>query len=134
MNNITVNWAEDYTGQVSISVFATNECGDGPVSDNFEVSVMNTFSINENELDVAVSVFPNPNHGSFTIKLTSNANENVKMQIRSILGEVVFTDEEVNVNGELVKEIDLSKYAEGIYFLVLENNNKVLTEKIVVQQ
>jgi PKD repeat protein len=134
MNNLTVSWAEDYTGQVSISVFASNECGDGPVSDNFDVSVMNTFSINENELDVAVSVYPNPNNGSFTIKLSSSANENVKMQIRSILGEVVFTDEELNVNGELVKEIDLSNYAEGIYFLVLENNNKVLTEKIVVQQ
>ena len=56
------------------------------------------------------------------------------MQIRSILGEVVFTDQELTVNGEFVKEIDLSNYAEGIYFLVLENNNKVLTQKIVIQQ
>jgi PKD repeat protein len=134
MNNLSVSWAEDFTGQVSISVFATNDCGDGPVSDNFEVSVMNTFSINENELDVDVSVFPNPNNGNFTIRLSSNSNESVKMQIRSILGEVVFTDQELTVNGEFVKEIDLSNYAEGIYFLVLENNNKVLTQKIVIQQ
>jgi hypothetical protein len=56
------------------------------------------------------------------------------MQIRNIIGEVLFAEEDLSINGEFVKVIDLSSYAEGIYFLVLENNNKILTEKIVVQK
>ncbi|MDT8394547.1 MAG: T9SS type A sorting domain-containing protein, partial [Bacteroidales bacterium] len=134
MNNLTITWSEDFTGEAAISVFATNDCGDGPISDNFDVSVMNTFSIIENDLNIGVSVFPNPNNGSFTIKLSSEHGQVIKMQIRSILGEVIFSEEELKVDGEYVKESDLSNYAEGIYFLLLENNNKVLTEKIVVQK
>jgi len=134
MYSLNVTWANDFKGQAFISVFGTNDCGDGPVSANYEVSVENTFSINEDELNVGVSVYPNPNNGSFTIKLSSEENENVRMQIRNIIGEVLFAEEDLNINGEFVKVIDLSSYAEGIYFLVLENNNKILTEKIVVQK
>ena len=134
MYNLTVTWAEDFTGQASINVYGTNDCGDGPVSADFEVSVENTFGINENNLNIGVSVFPNPNNGTFTVKLSSENNESVKMQIRNIIGEVILSQEELSINGEFVKVIDISNYAEGIYFLVLENNNKVLTEKIVVQK
>ena len=134
MYNLTVTWADDFKGQATISVFGTNDCGTGPVSAEFEVAVANTFSVSENELNVGVSIYPNPNNGSFTIKLSSNENESVKMQIRNIIGEVLFAEEDLSINGEFVKVIDLSSYAEGIYFLVLENNNKILTEKIVVQK
>ena len=134
MNNIIVTWAEDYKGPVAINVFGVNDCGDGPVSDNFEVTVANTFSINENDLNVGVSIFPNPNNGTFTIKLSAENNETLRMQIRSIVGEVVLSEEEITVNGELTKQLDISKFAEGIYFLVLENNNTVVTEKIVIQK
>ncbi len=66
------------------------------------------------------------------MKFSSANNENVKMKIMSIVGEVVYNEEELSVNGEFIKVIDLSKYAKGVYFLMIENNNKILTEKIVV--
>ncbi|MEN8223791.1 MAG: C25 family cysteine peptidase [Bacteroidota bacterium] len=134
MFNLTVTWADDFTGQAFINVSGTNDCGNGPVSGDYEVSVQNTFSINENDLNIGVSVFPNPNNGSFTIQLSSEENESVKMQIRSIVGEVIFSEENLSVKGEFIQIVDLSNYAEGIYLLVLENNNNVLTEKIVVQK
>ncbi len=134
MNMISVTWAEDFSGQASIHVMGSNDCGDGPVSADFTVSVQNTFGIGENELNVGVSVFPNPNNGTFTLVLSSENNENVNLSIRSIIGEEVYSAEELNVSGELTEVIDLSKFAEGVYFLILENNNKVLTEKIVVQK
>ncbi|MCD4725076.1 MAG: T9SS type A sorting domain-containing protein [Bacteroidales bacterium] len=134
MHNLTITWKEDFTGQASIHVFGTNDCGDGPVSGNMDVSVENTFGIGENDLNIGVSIFPNPNNGTFTVKFSSANNENVKMKIMSIVGEVVYNEEELSVNGEFIKVIDLSKYAKGVYFLMIENNNKILTEKIVVQK
>jgi hypothetical protein len=134
MYNLTVTWSDSYEGQASIAVYGTNDCGNGQVSDALEVSVDNTFSIGENDLNVGVSVFPNPNKGTFSIKLSSEKNEKVRVSIRNMIGESVLSEEEITVNGELVKTIDLSKMAEGIYFLVIENNNKVLTEKIIVQR
>jgi len=134
MFNLSVTWTESYTGQAHIEVFGTNNCGDGLPSDAYEVSIGNTFGIGENDLNVGVAVFPNPNNGTFTVKLSSESNESVKLSIRSIVGESIFNEELITVNGELVKTFDLSNFAEGIYFLILENNNKVLTEKIVVQK
>jgi PKD repeat protein len=133
-NMLNIEWAEGFTGQASINVFGSNNCGDGPVSDNLEVSVANTFGIGENDLNVGVSIFPNPNNGTFTVKFSSEGNEVVKMQIRSILGEVAYSEEEISISGEFLKVIDLSSFAEGIYFLILENNDSVLTEKIVVHK
>ena len=134
MYNLSIIWAEAFTGQVSIEVFGINDCGDGPVSPVLEVTVNNTFGIGENDLNVGVSVFPNPNNGIFTVKLSSESNESVKLSVRNIVGESIFSEELITVNGEFMKTIDLSNYAEGIYFLILKNNNRVLTEKIVVQK
>ena len=134
MFNLSVTWAQSYTGQANIEVFGTNDCGDGPTSSALEVTVNNTYGIGENDLNVGVSVFPNPNNGTFTVKLSSVSHEVVKLRIRSIVGESVLSEEQLTVNGEFIKTIDLSKFAEGIYFLILENNNKVITEKIVVQK
>ena len=133
-HSLTISWNEEYEGQASIEVYGTNDCGNGQVSNALEVSIDNTFSISETDLNVGVSVFPNPNNGTFSIRLSSENNEKVKIGIRNIIGESVIAVEEINVNGEFIKTIDLSKFAEGIYFLTIENNNNVLTEKIVVQK
>ena len=134
MNSLVVTWSEEFKGQVLINVYATNDCGDGPVSSDLEVTIENTFGIGENDLGIGVSVYPNPSNGSFTIKLSSENNASIRMQLRNTVGESIFTEENINVNGEFVKIVDLTKYAEGIYFLLIENNNKVFTQKIVVQK
>jgi hypothetical protein len=134
MYNLHITWADEYTGQALIEVFGTNDCGDGTVSPALEVTVANTFGIGETDLNVGVSIFPNPSNGTFNVKLSSESNEVVKLSISSMVGENIFSAEQINVDGEFIKTIDLSNFAEGIYFLTIENNNKVLTEKIVVQK
>jgi hypothetical protein len=134
MYTLYVTWAEDYTGPASIEVYGTNDCGDGTVSPVLEVNVANTFGIGEADLNVDVSIFPNPTNGTFNVKLSSESNEVVKLSISSMVGESIYSAEQINVDGEFIKTIDLSSFAEGIYFITIENNNKVLTEKIVVQK
>jgi PKD repeat protein len=134
MNNLTITWSENFTGPVSIHVFGINDCGDGPLSANLEVSIENSFGIGDHDLNIGVSVFPNPNKGSFTIRLSSLQAEDVKLKVMSLVGEVLLNEEEIRVNGEYIRDVDLSNYAKGIYFLIIENNNHTLTEKIVIQK
>ena len=134
MHNLTVTWSLAYMGQAVINVYGINDCGDGPLSEDKIVTIDNTTLIRENGSRVGLSVFPNPNNGTFTLQLSSESNEVVKLSVRSMVGESVFSEEQITVNGEFIKTIDLSSYAEGIYFLILENNNTILTEKIVIQK
>ena len=38
-SSVEVSWAEDFTGSAMLSVYALNECGDGPASDALVISV-----------------------------------------------------------------------------------------------
>jgi PKD repeat protein len=134
MHQLDVTWSSAYMGQASISVRGVNDCGEGPDSEELAVIIDNTTAVYENELNVGVSIYPNPNKGTFNLRLSSEDHEVVRIRVRSMIGESVLASEEIPVNGEIVKTIDLSEHAEGIYFLILENNNKAWTGKIVVQK
>jgi hypothetical protein len=82
----------------------------------------------ENEQQQAtIKVFPNPNNGQFTI--VANAfEENALFIIYNPLGRIIMKD-------ILKKEkvIDFSSYKKGLYIIKTINNNKVLTQKILIR-
>lgn len=73
-------------------------------------------------------ISPNPNKGKFTIK--SNINTPVNIEVINVLGEVVFTQNNIKANDY---KIELNHKA-GIYFVrIKDNNNSAITKRIVVQ-
>jgi len=46
--NISIDWSTDYSGSAYLSVYGSNDCGDGPTSDELEISV---FKSPEPEVD-----------------------------------------------------------------------------------
>jgi len=133
LNTLEVVWSESYMGLVNINVSGSNDCGESPVSENLEVTIDNTTKLAEEDFTIGISVYPNPNTGIFTVMLSSGGYESVKFSIRNTIGEIVYDEVQLTVNGQFAKTINLNKFAEGIYIIVLENNNKVLTEKIIVR-
>jgi PKD repeat protein len=132
-NHLTVLWSLDFTGQVVINVNGLNDCGEGPVSEDKIVTVDYVTGLPEDAGDFGISIFPNPNNGSFTLKLSSIKSMDVKLRIRNSLGENVFSDENLKLDGKYQQVIDLGNEADGIYFLILETNRQIYTEKIVIQ-
>jgi len=132
-NHLVVQWSPDFTGQVTINVYGVNDCGDGPVSEDKIVTVDYVTGLPENDGDINISIFPNPNSGSFTLQLTSVENTEITLRIRNMLGENVFVDESLKTGGDYQRVIDLGSEADGIYFLILETNRQVYTKKIVIQ-
>lgn len=70
------------------------------------------------------NVYPNPTQGNITINL-SNAS-NVLVKIIDINGKVIKTKQVNNA----INTFDLSNYENGIYFVKIESNDKVITKKI----
>ncbi len=81
----------------------------------------------------AVSVFPNPSSGSFTLSL-SNVNEKCQVEIYDVLGEKVTVATLKQVQGD--NSLNLSEQPNGIYFYrVLDENGGVLgSGKLIIQK
>lgn len=89
----------------------------------FEAEDMRTIDLDES----ALSIFPNPNNGNFTIDTDMEE----------------FSVEIYNVNGQLIQsmgrlytgqsQLDLNGYASGVYMLRIFNDSESLNERFVIR-
>ena len=82
---------------------------------------------NKTGKDVEVIVYPNPSKGFINISFESSINS--KLSIEDYTGKEVYI-EKINQKNGSVKTIDLSKYSNGVYFIILDNKEyKVFLNK-----
>jgi hypothetical protein len=96
------------------------------------VNFKNCTGIEEMVGNVMFSLYPNPNNGRFAIEFKSNSNELVNVKVVNSAGEEVFNIDNLRVAGNLKKEFDLRKLAQGTYLLVLENNKIQITKQLSI--
>lgn len=85
-------------------------------------------SVATNELLNAVSIFPNPSNGIFSLQGLNNDLTNSKIEIYNSLGSLIY-------NSKLkqdLNQIDISNQAKGIYFVKISNDGKSQTQKIIL--
>ncbi|MDR0831177.1 MAG: C10 family peptidase [Prevotellaceae bacterium] len=80
----------------------------------------------DNAANGNIMIFPNPNKGVFEIQTSFNQSEISKIEVRNILGQVIF---ETN---RFVNKININVNA-GIYFVSVFVNNQVFTEKLIIE-
>jgi hypothetical protein len=121
-------------GQDTVTYVATNACGTAsetfvvtiyPDSICYPVSVQTT-TANE----TALSVFPNPNNGSFSMQLTSPTSGSVHFVITNILGEKIKeTDSDTNTPAAVTLNV-----AGGIYFVsAITADGSRYMQKVIVR-
>lgn len=129
----------DYTGDLleicfesrcvaSIDAFAP---GDRVYLDNILLSgVVST----ENALNNAftLNVNPNPSNGQFVINYGSKTTEALTMTIFDVHGRQLWAQETSAGTAQGVLAVDLSSFAEGIYFLRMGDGKSFVNERIVV--
>ena len=77
----------------------------------------------------SIEAFPNPSHGSFTIK--HNVSDANSFTISNILGEEVMTK---NISNSEETKVDISNLNKGIYILSLKNNSGIISsQRIIVE-
>ena len=130
---------EPYATGLSTAMYLANSTNPGwgtaPLVLSIRLNTGNTIiGIDENvqESNTKFAVAPNPNNGEFKLFLNSEVAANYTLNVHNMLGQVVHT-ESVSVNGFLSKDMNLSGYDKGVYFVSLVNDNERLVKKIVLK-
>jgi hypothetical protein len=86
-----------------------------------------------NEIGISYNVYPNPISGAGILKLVSESNEPVLVEITDALGKVVFSQRsELKMKQQNEIMIDMSKESRGIYLLKVSTTKGSSTKKLVV--
>ncbi|MBO6879324.1 GEVED domain-containing protein [Winogradskyella sp.] len=102
---------------------------DGEVED-YTLNVMNNLSIDESIID-NLSVYPNPNNGTFNIGFSPKSGEDITIQVYDIRGRAIF-ENTYNSVGRFDEVIQLTNAESGVYLLNISDGPQKVTKKIVV--
>lgn len=91
-----------------------------------------TTEINDLENINIVSVYPNPSSSIANVVLDSKTNISYNISIVNTLGQVVYF-ENTEVNGFVVKQIDVANFKNGLYFIQIESGGKTQMLKLQVK-
>jgi hypothetical protein len=130
----TADWT-GYIGIASITVKAVNSCGESDFSDAWTVVVRNSTGIAQvQNQNIGMRILPNPNNGEFTLNLTSKNNVTMHLRIMDALGNMVFDQTGIQIIKNLEMKINLSNLRKGVYFILVDDGNTILAQKLVIQK
>jgi len=99
----------------------------GEVGD-YTISVSDASASITEKSKLHAEIFPNPNKGTFEIKLASVFNE-IQVEVLDMQGKVVWTQADTNDNAIQV----ISNLAKGQYLVKINTESGSLVEKLVIQ-
>lgn len=84
--------------------------------------------------DLIINTYPNPASNWLNIQLEQNTDNEVDIQLRDITGKTVATYRQQAVAGKNNFRLDLPTLAAGYYTIHLISNDKISTQKVLIQQ
>lgn len=134
-NTLTGNvaWTNGFTGNATITVIAANDCGDGTVSDPYTVQVYSSQGIGENKIG-EIRVYPNPNQGTFTLKISTGSEKMLNINILNPLGEIVYTQQDVRVKGDFSQVISLKEVSSSMLILKVDDGKDTWQGKVFIEK
>jgi PKD repeat protein/photosystem II stability/assembly factor-like uncharacterized protein len=126
----TVDWNDSFIGEAIIDVSAVNNCGTSVFSSGLQVTVLFNVGKAEPGDTLQVRVFPNPADEKLFVQINETTSHPVRMEIYDSNGTLRYSKED-GIAG-MVTEIDVSRFQEGIYYLVIDSGKRKISEKIVV--
>lgn len=118
-------------GTYSATLIVTNDCGVDSIT--MPVIVDKLSGINENDALSLFSLYPNPANGSATIKLEATKPIKGALNIYTVYGRLVYSENIAFTTG-YIKIIDMSSVATGIYIVNLQGENINLNKKLIVEK
>lgn len=97
---------------------------------NRGLTCYNLLSIDQNELEMELNVYPNPFINNLTLE-SKSLNENMTVELMNVNGQIVASPFITNKSERI--EIATNDLNPGIYFLVIKENNAVVSVKKVTK-
>ncbi|NPD85325.1 T9SS type A sorting domain-containing protein [Lentimicrobium sp. L6] len=120
----------DASGDVSVSVVVTNPTGcEG--SDEMMVHFQDCTGLGELSAN-DIALMPNPNNGLFKLEINGQLSKSADITIHNSIGEVVYTIAASNINEQI--DIDLSHLSDGVYFIMIPQEQSVINKRFVIRK
>ena len=78
-------------------------------------------------------IYPNPAVESVNIQVASSKNEQVRLTISNLLGQVVYTESTQLYNGINYMKVNVSNLKSGVYVVNVKSNSGSTTQKLIVR-
>jgi len=82
----------------------------------------------------AINIFPNPNNGSFVLDIKMEINGLLRLKIVNSMSQTVFEDDFIAPGKKYQRNIDLSTYSEGVYYLHITGKENNWVKKIILEK
>jgi len=118
--------------QYCYRVSAFNHIGNSTYSNTACAQIITT-GIGASTVQQQLQIFPNPNNGRFTIRITTEAATEATLVISSITGQQVLQQQHSLQQGENQLQVQLPAMAKGLYLLQVQSAGSVSTRRITVE-
>lgn len=118
-------------GLSSVMVTVTDNIG-CTASDTISITVLPS-AIEDVVETINLQVYPNPSKGLVTIKIDDYKTNQIRFDITDLAGRVLYSEQLSLESGNLVKKMDLSTFAKGVYLMRFVDRNMNKTERLIIQ-
>jgi hypothetical protein len=82
---------------------------------------------------IKAELYPNPNHGKFTISIAESKALKMTLSIYDYTGKQVHQSDWNKPSGAASKNIEVNTLSPGVYFVQLQSGTDLWVDKIVVE-
>lgn len=100
--------------------------------DNITLGSAVTGIADKTQNDNTLGVYPNPNDGKFTVLVTSTLQCDYILELKNILGQVLYTEKLPEFSGAYTQQLALGNFGSGLYFVSLKNQTGETVKKIII--
>ena len=115
----------------NILVLGRNNCGDGQGSTKAVIVKSCIGGIQDNGPGSRITVYPNPAQDILNISVHGTGYK-MTLTFFDVNGSSVYQENLANIPTEFVKQVDISKFPKGVYFIKTLNDSGVITRKVIL--
>ena len=83
--------------------------------------------------DKILLVYPNPSTGIVHLTINNLQGKKVQLSVLNVIGSVMYRETLTEMNDRYTKMLDLTKFANGLYYVRLEADNTSQMCKLVIR-
>ena len=117
-------------GEYTVVLTVSNACGESILET--KVIAIISGAVDESWLE-ELSLFPNPNGGTFTVRLQGQPADGLQMNLLNVVGQRVFRLEDSFHTGYWQRSLELGQLPAGVYILEIQAGERRAYRRVVVE-
>ena len=119
------------TKEVTLTIAASNGTVCPESIDEMTLTILCT-DINNIVETGQILLYPNPNDGSFNLKVENTVNESINIIIYNSIGKEVYNEKNISMYNNFNMVLSLDQVP-GIYTIILDGNKTQLSKKFIIK-